>query len=85
MVIILLIGCRARREAQRWLTRKDRSRRHATIPEVEPGRISAAHARLARMAAFDHAFKPRRKVLVGGGDGVSLDEFFGRPAEYWLR
>jgi hypothetical protein len=29
------------------------------------------------------AFKPRRKLLVGG-DGIALEEFLARPVEHWL-
>jgi hypothetical protein len=36
------------------------------------------------MEAFARAFSPKRQILVGG-DGLPLEEVFGRPAEYWLR
>lgn len=49
--------------------------------EVKTGRKREA---LPGMEAFDSAFLPRRKILVGG-DGIALEEFFSRPAEYWLR
>lgn len=39
---------------------------------------------LPGMDAFARAFAPKRTVLVGA-DGVPLEEFFSRPAEYWLR
>jgi len=39
---------------------------------------------LPGMDAFAKAFSPKRSVLVGG-DGIPLEEFFSRPAEYWLR
>jgi len=41
------------------------------------------HDRLPGMTAFSSAFKPTRKLLVGG-DGVDLESFFLKPVEYWL-
>jgi uncharacterized protein len=39
---------------------------------------------LPGMAAFADAFRPTRKLLVGG-DGIALDEFLSRPVEHWLK
>ena len=39
---------------------------------------------LPGMEVFDREFSPKRKILVGS-DGIPLEEFFSRPAEYWLR
>ena len=38
---------------------------------------------LPGIAAFDRQFKPSRKLLVGG-QGIGLEEFLSRPAEYWV-
>jgi len=35
-------------------------------------------------AAFADAFKPRRKLLVGG-DGIGLGEFLSLPVEHWVK
>jgi hypothetical protein len=39
---------------------------------------------LPGMAAFADAFRPTRKLLVGG-DGIPLDEFLSKPVEHWVR
>ena len=49
--------------------------------EVKSGRTPMA---LPGLEAFSEAFKPTRTLLVGG-DGVSVEEFLGRPVEYWLQ
>ncbi|MBL8361088.1 MAG: ATP-binding protein [Rubrivivax sp.] len=49
--------------------------------EVKSGRAPQA---LPGMAAFDAAFRPHRRLLVGG-DGIPLEEFLGAPVEEWLR
>ena len=36
------------------------------------------------MTAFADAFRPTRKLLVGG-DGIALDEFLSKPVEHWVR
>jgi hypothetical protein len=33
---------------------------------------------------FSEAFKPQRKLLVGA-DGIALDSFLVRPAEFWTK
>jgi predicted AAA+ superfamily ATPase len=38
---------------------------------------------LPGMEEFDRNFKPKRKLLVGGG-GISLEKFFSYPAENWM-
>jgi len=48
--------------------------------EVKSGR-SREH--LPGMAMFAKEFKPLRVLLVGEG-GIALEEFFTRPAAYWL-
>jgi predicted AAA+ superfamily ATPase len=52
-----------------------------TAVEVKSGR--ARHVE-AGMAAFGEAFKPQRKLLVGG-DGIAIEEFLSRPVEHWVR
>ena len=42
------------------------------VPTVRPG-----------MAAFAHAFKPQRALLVGG-DGISVEDFLSTPVMHWL-
>jgi len=49
--------------------------------EVKSGRRRES---LSGMEAFAKRFKPRRVLLVGG-QGIPLEEFLSRPAEYWLK
>jgi predicted AAA+ superfamily ATPase len=49
--------------------------------EVTSGRRKAS---LPGMAAFSAAFRPTRRLLVGG-QGVPVEEFLSRPAGSWLR
>ena len=58
-----------------------RSGREVAAIEVKSGRAREAHPGLA---AFAEAFKPRRRLLVGG-DGIALEEFLSRPVEYWVK
>ncbi len=39
---------------------------------------------LPGIAAFAAAFRPTRKLLVGG-DGIALEEFLSKPVEHWLK
>jgi hypothetical protein len=34
--------------------------------------------------AFGAAFKPQRKLLVGG-DGITLEAFLSRPVPFWVK
>ena len=38
---------------------------------------------LPGMAAFSNAFRPTRKLLVGG-DGIDLETFLSTPVDHWL-
>ena len=38
---------------------------------------------LPGMEAFAAAFKPTRKLLVGG-DGIALEEFLSKPVAHWV-
>lgn len=58
-----------------------RSGSRLTAIEVKSGRAPQAHP---GTAAFAAAFKVRRKLLVGD-DGVSVEDFLGRPAADWLK
>jgi len=49
--------------------------------EVKSGRRRES---LSGMEAFAKRFKPKRVLLVGG-QGIPLEEFLSRPAEYWLK
>lgn len=49
--------------------------------EVTSGRRKGS---LPGMAAFARAFRPARRLLVGG-QGIPLEEFLSRPAEAWIR
>lgn len=49
--------------------------------EVKSGRAADT---LAGMAAFSEAFRPTRKLLVGG-DGIDLETFLLKPVEDWLK
>ena len=52
-----------------------------TALEVKSGRASAARSGLN---VFSGLFKPQRKLLVGA-DGIALESFFSRPAEFWTK
>ena len=49
--------------------------------EVKSGRAPQVYA---GTAAFREAFKTHRGLLVGG-DGVSVEEFLGKPVAHWTR
>ena len=55
--------------------------RTVTAIEVKSGRRRDA---LRGMEAFSAAFRPKRKLLVGG-DGIAIEDFLGRPVEHWVR
>ncbi len=57
-----------------------RAGRRLTAIEVKSGRATGT---LPGMEAFAAAFKPQRKLLVGG-DSIPLDEFLSRPVEHWI-
>lgn len=58
-----------------------RAGRRVTAIEVKSGR---RRGRLPGVEAFDLAFRPDRKLLVGG-DGIPLESFLERPVEHWVR
>ena len=58
-----------------------RAGRGLTAIEVKSGKMRDS---LPGMAAFDAAFQPGRKLLVGG-DGIRLEQFLSRPVEHWVR
>jgi hypothetical protein len=49
--------------------------------EVKSGRAKSA---LPGMEAFARQFKPKLQLQVGG-QGIPLEEFLSKPAEYWLQ
>ncbi len=51
-----------------------------TAIEVKSGRSPDV---LPGMAAFDSAFRPTRKLLVGG-DGIAVEEFLSKPVTHWV-
>lgn len=57
-----------------------RAGRSVTAIEVKSGR---SRDTLPGMEAFSAAFKPRRKLLVGG-DGIALEEFLSQPVLHWV-
>jgi hypothetical protein len=57
-----------------------RAGRTVTAIEVKSGR---SRDTLPGMEAFSVAFKPRRKLLVGG-DGIALEEFLSQPVLHWV-
>jgi predicted AAA+ superfamily ATPase len=59
------------------------ARRGRTLTAIEV-KSSRARDAQAGLAAFSEAFRPKRKLLVGG-DGIPLDEFLSRPVEHWVR
>jgi len=69
------------RERDREVDFVARAGRAVTAIEVKSGRARDAQPGLE---AFAQAFKPRRRLLVGG-DGIALEEFLARPVEHWLQ
>jgi predicted AAA+ superfamily ATPase len=57
-----------------------RAGRSVTAIEVKSSRARDVHPGLT---AFADAFKPRRKLLVGG-DGITVEAFLSRPVEHWV-
>ncbi len=55
--------------------------RHLTAVEVKSSRPRGVEA---GMSAFAAAFRPQRKLLVGG-DGIAIEEFLVRPVEHWVK
>ena len=68
------------RERNREVDFVVRSGRTLTAIEVKSGRT---HEALTGMEAFGAAFKPKRRLLVGG-DGISIEEFLSREVEHWV-
>jgi len=58
-----------------------RSGNSLTAIEVKSGRTPNARSGLM---AFGAAFKPQRKLLVGG-DGIALEAFLSRPVQFWVK
>jgi uncharacterized protein len=58
-----------------------RSGNSITAIEVKSSRTSNARSGLM---AFGAAFRPQRKLLVGG-DGVALEAFLSRPVQFWVK
>jgi predicted AAA+ superfamily ATPase len=58
-----------------------RSGHSVTAIEVKSGRTPNARSGLT---AFGAAFKPERKLLVGG-DGIALEAFLSRPVRFWVK
>jgi len=54
--------------------------RSLTAIEVKSGRVRGT---LTGMDAFNAAFKPTRKLLVGG-DGISICDFLAEPVLHWV-
>lgn len=57
-----------------------RTGRRLIAIEVKSGRRRDA---LPGMSAFGDAFRPSRKLLVGG-DGIEVETFLSHPVERWL-
>lgn len=69
------------RERNREVDYVVRSGRTLVAIEVTSGRRKDA---LPGMAAFSEAFRPTRRLLVGG-QGVPVEAFLARPAEAWIQ
>jgi len=52
-----------------------------TALEVKSGRTQDARSGIN---AFSQAFRPQRKLLIGG-DGISVEAFLSRPADHWVK
>ena len=57
-----------------------RTGRYLTAIEVKSGRAADT---LPGTQAFNAAFKPDRLLLVGGGNGIPIDEFLCTPVTHW--
>jgi hypothetical protein len=68
------------RERNREVDFVVRSGRAVTAIEVKSARAREAQPGLD---AFAEAFKPGRRLLVGGG-GVPVEEFLAQPVEHWI-
>jgi len=68
------------RERNREVDFVVRAGKTVTAIEVKSGRAREA---LTGMEAFSEAFRPKRKLLVGG-DGIALETFLSRPVEHWI-
>jgi hypothetical protein len=69
------------RERNREVDFVVRAGREITAVEVKSGRGRDTHPGLA---AFAEAFKPARRLLVGG-DGIPVEEFLLRPVTHWVK
>lgn len=58
-----------------------RAGRSLVAMEVKSGRTRQTRAGMAR---FSDAFKPSRKLLIGG-DGIPVEDFLGSPVEQWVK
>jgi predicted AAA+ superfamily ATPase len=58
-----------------------RAGRRLAAVEVKSGRTRDA---LPGLDAFAAAFKPQRRLLVGG-DGIPVEDFLLRGVEHWMR
>lgn len=58
-----------------------RAGRRLVALEVKSGRAPEA---LPGMEAFADAFRPSRRLLIGG-DGIPLEEFLAAPVEHWVQ
>ena len=68
------------REGRREVDFVVRAGRAVTAIEVKSGRSRDVHPGLA---AFEEAYSPKRKLLVGG-DGIAVEEFLLQPVEHWI-
>ena len=68
------------RERNREVDFVVRAGRRLIAIEVKSGRVTDT---LPGMEAFAAAFKPQRKLLVGG-DGIPVEEFLTRPVAHWV-
>jgi len=69
------------RERNREVDYVGKAGRTVTAIEGKSGRVGEA---LPGMAAFARTFKPQR-MLVVGGDAISVEQFLLKPVEEWVR
>lgn len=69
------------RERNREVDFVARAGRAVIAVEVKSGRAREAQPGLD---AFAEAFKPKRRLLVGG-DGIPVGDFLAQPVEHWLK
>ena len=84
-----LANAQARGECRVWYWRAgdlevdfvvETARKSLTAIEVKSGTASPIHK---GMEAFERAYHPTRKLLLGEG-GILIEDFLSRPVRHWI-